>query len=98
MPHHAAPALKAAILEGDANQCKNACRIISIAGDVDLVPVLVKAAEDKKHHCRTVAAATILELATGVQRELSLWASGDRTASHDPSFKRHHVLVPLEQS
>ena len=36
MPHHAAPALKAAILEGDANQCKNACRIISISGDVDL--------------------------------------------------------------
>jgi hypothetical protein len=98
MPHHAAPALKAAILEGDANQCKNACRIISISGDVDLISVLVKAAEDKKHHYRTDVAATILELATRVQRELALWASGDRTAPHDPSFKRHHVLVSLEQS
>src|SRR5688500_5901015 len=52
MPHHAAPALKAAILEGDATQCKNACRIISISGDIDLIPVLVKAAEDRKHHYR----------------------------------------------
>src|SRR4029078_4181050 len=33
-----------------------------------------------------------------VQRELSQWASGDRSAPHDPSFKRHHVLVSLEQS
>lgn len=98
MPHHAAPALKAAILEGDANQCKNACRIIALSGDVDLIPVLVKAAEDRKHHYRTDVAATILELATGVQRELALWATGDRTAPHDPSFKRHHVLVSLEQS
>ena len=53
MPHHAAAALKAAIFKGDANQCKNACRIVSISGDVDLLPVLVKAAEDKKHHFRT---------------------------------------------
>lgn len=98
MPHHAAPALKTAILEGDAAHCKNACRIISISGDVDLIPDLVKAVEDKKHHFRTDVAATILELATRVQRELALWASGDRTASHDPSFKRHHVLVSLEQS
>lgn len=98
MPHHAAPALKAAILAGDANQCKNACRIIAISGDVDLIPVLVKAAEDKKHHFRTDVAATILELATLVQRELVQWAAGDRTAQHDPSFKRHHVLVSLEQS
>jgi hypothetical protein len=98
MPHHAAPALKAAILEGDANQCKNACRIIAISGDVDLMPVLVKAAEDKKHQYRTHVAATLLELATCIERELTQWAAGDRTAPHDPSFKRHHVLVSLEQS
>jgi HEAT repeat protein len=98
MPHHAAAALTVAIFKGDANQCKNACRIVSISGDVDLLPALVKAAEDKKHNFRTDIAATILELATRVQRELALWASGDRTAPHDPSFKRHHVLVSLEQS
>src|SRR4051812_30769009 len=49
MPHHAAPALKAAILDGDANQCKNACRIIAISDGIELIPVLVKAAEDKNH-------------------------------------------------
>lgn len=98
MPHHAAPALKIAILEGDAMLCKNACRIISISGNVDLIPVLVKAAEDKKHHYRAEVAATILELAAQVQCELSQWAGGDRSAPHDPSFKRHHVLLSLEQS
>lgn len=98
MPHHAAPALKTAILEGDATHCKNACRIISLSGDVDLVAVLVRAAEDKKHHYRAEAAATILELSTRVQQDLARWAAGDRSAAHDPSFKRHHVLVSLEQS
>jgi HEAT repeat protein len=98
MPHHAAGALKTAILEGDASHCKNACRIIALSGDVDLVPVLVRAAEDKKHHYRAEAAATVLELSSHVQQELSRWASGDRSAAHDPSFKRHHVLVSLEQS
>jgi HEAT repeat protein len=98
MPHHAAAALKAAILEGDATHCKSACRIIALSGDVDLVPVLVRAAEDKKHHYRAEAAATILELAMRVQQDLSRWTAGDRSAAHDPSFKRHHVLVSLEQS
>jgi HEAT repeat protein len=98
MPHHATAALKAALLTGDANQCKNACRIISISGDIDLLPVLIKAVEDKKHRCRTDVGVTIFELATSVQRELALWATGDRSAPHDPSFKRHHVLVSLEQS
>ncbi len=98
MPHHAAPALKAAILGSDKPLCKNACRMIAISGDVDLIPVLVKAAEDKKHHHSSEAAATILELATRVQRELAQWAAGNRAGGHDPAFKRHHVLVSLEPS
>jgi HEAT repeat protein len=98
MPHHAAAALKTAILEGDATHCKNACQIIALSGDVDLVPVLVRAAEDKKHHYGAEAAATVLELSTRIQQELSQWAAGDRSAAHDPSFKRHHVLISLEQS
>jgi HEAT repeat protein len=98
MPHHAAAALKTAILEGDATHCQNACRIIALSGDVDLVSVLVRAAEDKKHHHRDETAATVLELSTRIQQELSRWATGDRSAAHDPSFKRHHVLVALEQS
>jgi hypothetical protein len=98
MSHHAAPALKAAILAGDATLCQNACRIIALAGDVDLFPVLVKAAEDKKHRQRSCVAATILELATRVQHELAQWAAGLRSGLHDPSFRRHHLLVSLEPS
>jgi HEAT repeat protein len=98
MPHHAAPSLKAAILKGDATRCKNACQIVALSGDVDLIPVLVKAVEDKNHHYRTDVAATILELATRVHQQLARWASGDRSLPHDPSFRRHHLLVSLEQS
>jgi HEAT repeat protein len=98
MPHHAAFALKSAILEGGATPCKNACRIIAMSGDVDLIPVLVRVAEDKRHHYRSEAAATILDLSTQVQQELLRWAAGDRSAPHDPSFKRHHALLSLEQS
>jgi hypothetical protein len=98
MPHHAAPALKAAVLRGDAALCQNACRLIALAGDADLFAVLVKAAEDKKHHHREVIGKTILELATQVRHELALWSGGDRSGPHDPSFKRHQLLVSLEQS
>ena len=98
LPHHAAPALKAAVLEGDATLCKNACRIIALSCDADLFPVLVKAAESKKHHHRDAVSKTILELASGVVHELAQWAGGERAGHHDPSFKRHHLLVSLEQS
>lgn len=98
MPHHAAPSLKAAILKGDATLCKNACRIIALSGDIDLVATLVKGAEDKKHYHRTEVANTIHELAVRVTHDLTQWAVGDRTGHHDPSFKRHQLLAALEQS
>src|SRR5437868_3822916 len=36
MPHHASPALKSVILEGDATLCANACQIIALSADADL--------------------------------------------------------------
>jgi hypothetical protein len=97
MTHHAAPALKSATLEGDANVCKNACRIIALSSDFDLFPVLIKAIEDKKHRHRAEVAATIHQLAIQVQHKLAEWAAGDRTG-HDPAFARHHLLHSLEHS
>ncbi|HVT27338.1 MAG TPA: HEAT repeat domain-containing protein [Lacipirellulaceae bacterium] len=98
MPHHASPALRAAVLKGDATMCKNACRIIARAGDADLFPILVKAIEDKTHRQRDDVASAIHDLTARIQHDLSQWAAGDRSAHHDPSFKRHHVLLSLEQS
>ncbi len=98
MPHHAAPALRAAVLKGDTTLCKNACRIIALSGDADLFPVLVKAAEDKSHRHHAEVATAIHDLTDHIQQDLAHWAAGDRSARHDPSFKRHHVLLALEQS
>ncbi|HEX5471621.1 MAG TPA: hypothetical protein VFW73_07025, partial [Lacipirellulaceae bacterium] len=98
MSHHAAPALRSALLKGDATTCKNACRIVVLSGDADLFPTLVKAAEDKTHRHHADIAVAIHDLTAFLQRELAHWATGDRSAPHDPSFKRHHVLLALEQS
>jgi HEAT repeat protein len=97
MPHHAAFSLKSAALHGDANLCKNACRIIALSHDYDLFPILVKAIEDKKHRHRSDVAETIQEMAVQVQHKLAQWTGGDRSG-HDPSFARHHLLISLEHS
>ncbi len=98
MPHHAAPALCAAILEGDATACLNACRIVLLSDDVELFAALLAAAENRKHRHRTEAASTVVQLVERLRQDLVRWAAGNRTGHHDPSFKRHHVLAALEQS
>ncbi len=97
MPHHAAPALKAAVLEGDAKLCGSACRIIVLCRAYDLFPALVKAA-DNPHHCHAVEIkSTIRQLAELLHEEIARWAAGDRTG-RDPSFARHQLLAALERS
>ncbi len=97
MPHHAAPALRNAVLNGDTTLCKNACRIISLSGDFELFPILVKAAENKLHRHRDKVATTIFELAARVVHDLAHGAD-NRSGHRDPSFARHQLLVSLEQS
>jgi HEAT repeat protein len=98
MPHHAARSLKSAILKGDATLCKNACQIIELSGDVELIATLLKAAENKNHPHRSDIAQTIHRLAMRVADEMVQWNAGDRTSARDPSFKRHKLLAALEQS
>jgi hypothetical protein len=98
MPHHAAPVLRRAILEGDATLCTNACAIVQAAGDFEMLPTLLKAAENRKHP----HTATILNAITGLTdvlyQHLAEWTIGATPGAHDPSFARHHVLTALEQS
>lgn len=98
MPHHAAPVLRKAVLEGDGTLCANACAIIQAAGDFEMFPTLLKAAEDKKHRHHADVLATIAGLTDLLYQELAQWAGGARDGGHDPSFARHHVLAALEQS
>jgi hypothetical protein len=98
MPHHAAPVLRKALLEGDATLCANACAIVQAAGDFDLFGALLKAAENKKHKHPAEILATIAGLTDLLHQQLAEWAGGARGGARDPSFARHHVLTALEQS
>jgi HEAT repeat protein len=98
MPHHAAPVLRKAILKGDAKLCPAACAIISAAGDFEMFPTLLKAAENEKHHSPADVLASIDRLSDLVYEQMAQWASGARDGLHDPSFARHQMLAALEQS
>lgn len=97
MPHHAASALKAAVLEGDAVLCQNACDIILLCHDYSLFQALVNAVEKPRYPHAGRVVATLLQLTVQLHDEVISWAKGDH-AGHDPSFARHQVLATLERS
>ena len=98
MPHHAGPVLRQAVLGADPELCANSCEIILAACDFELLPTLLKAAENKSHLYRDNVLTTISGLADSLYHELALWAGSDRKTGRDPSFTRHHVLHALEIS
>ena len=97
MPHHSAPALKAALLGTDVNLCDNACQIVLLCPDFDSFPAMLKAAEIGQHRHANQIAATILQLADRLHDQLTQWADGDGPAGHDPTFARHQALAALER-
>lgn len=99
MPHHAAPTLKTAILEGEAIECATACEIIVKSGDFDMLRTLIRAAENKRHRHHADLFAAICGLVDVLFQDLAQWAGGIRpSGAHDPSFTRHQALNALEQS
>jgi HEAT repeat protein len=99
MPHHAAPTLKSAILEGAKTDCAAACEIIVKSGDFELLRTLLSAAENKHHRHPADLFAAISGLVDVLFQDLAQWASGIRpSGGHDPSFTRHQALNALEQS
>ena len=81
MPHHAAPALRAALLEGDAALCSNACEIILAADDFDLFPTLIRAAENTQHLQASTVLGTITRLVDRLRQDLARWAAGMRAGA-----------------
>jgi HEAT repeat protein len=98
VPHHAGPVLRQAVLVGDPELCENSCEIILAANDFELLPTLLKAAENKSHPYRDNVLAAISGLADTLYHDLALWVGSDRKTGRDPSFTRHHVLHALEVS
>lgn len=101
IPHHMARALKAAVLGSDANLCQYACQMITLCRDFDLFPVLVEAAENRRHPAAADVTASLLQLANVLNAELAAWSGKHATAEHhrrDPTFVRRHLLAALERS
>lgn len=98
MPHHAGPVLRQAVLGADPELCENSCEIILAACDFELLPTLLKAAENRNHPYHDNVLAAVSGLADSLYHELALWAGSDSKTGRDPSFTRHHVLHALEVS
>jgi hypothetical protein len=97
MPHHAAPALKAALLKGDATLRGNACDMVLACRDYEQFPILVKALEARNCPYADRISTTMHQLCVWLHDSLIAWSGGDRSGP-DPSFARHHVIAALERS
>jgi HEAT repeat protein len=97
MPHHAAPALKAAIAKGDAALCNHACQYVELCSAREMFATLVKAIEQPRKHGGAQIAATVAHLANELHHELVERAQGDHSGP-DPTFARHQLLSCLEKS
>jgi HEAT repeat protein len=93
--HRMKSALRDAVLAEHAELCENACHIILMGKVYDMLPTLVKAAENRSHRHSDQAAATLVQLAHLLHQEIS-GESHERTC--DPFFMRRHVLTSLERS
>jgi HEAT repeat protein len=97
LPHHTAPALKAALLGSDARLRDDACQIILLCQDVDSFPALLKAAEvAPQHRHADQISTTIFQLADRLHDRLTQWARGGERSGDDPTFARHQMLAALE--
>jgi HEAT repeat protein len=93
--HQMKTALRDAVLAEHAELCESACHIIVLGKVYDMLPTLVKAAENRSHRHSDQAAATLVQLALLMHQEIS-GESAERTC--DPFFMRRQVLTSLERS
>jgi hypothetical protein len=98
MPHHAAPVLRRAIVEGDATMCTNACNIIQASGEFEMLLTLLRAAENPNHRHSSAVLSAITGLTDALCQQIAEWSTGPSPRAQDPSFARHHVLMALEES
>ncbi len=89
-------AIRAAIVNRDANLYQCACEAAVYTRDYDSIPVFVAAASDPANPFATRIAAATLELTELLAEELS--APRDYRIRRDPRLQRDHVVVSLEKA
>lgn len=95
-PNRLATALRDGVLSSDADLNRNACQAAVRLREYDLIPTLVRAAEDKSNPCLEVAADAVLALAEQLFHDIS--APRDYRIRRDPVLVRQFVHNALEQS
>lgn len=89
-------ALREGILSSDPELNRHACEMVVRLHDYDLIPTLVKAAEDKANEFAEQAAQAAVELAQLLSNELN--APRDYRTRRDPALIRQYVYNSLEHS
>jgi hypothetical protein len=97
-PYRMAAALSAAVLHGDAEQCENACRIVVECQDYDLLPVLVRAAENRKHRHLVQVSSAMLQLANRLHQHLAGPNENTYVGQRNLFFVRRQAVRALERS
>jgi len=98
MPRRMSAALTQAVLEGDAKLCENACNIILLCRDYEMFPVLIKAAEERRHRHSVQATAALFRLTNLLYQDVTEKRSGADRPPRDPYFVRRQVLTLLARS
>lgn len=89
-------AVRKAVLGTDGELCRAGCDAAVWTHDYDLIPVLVRAAEDKSNAHLEHALAAVLQLSEKLSEELA--APRDERLRRDPELQRQHVLPSLERA
>ena len=95
-PNRLSTALRDGVLSADADLNRNACLAAVRLREYDLIPTLVRAAEDKSNPFVELAADAVLALAEHLFHDIS--APRDYRQRRDPALVRQFVHNALEQS
>lgn len=95
-PGRVTRAVRDALLSPDTALCANGCNAVLALREFDLLPTLLKGAEDEANPHAKLLARTLLRLADLLYEELA--SPRDYAIRRDPQLLRQHVLGLLELS
>jgi HEAT repeat protein len=95
-PARMSQALRDAVLDADPQVCANGCQAILRFREYDLIPTLVKAAENLSDSQSSLVAKTLLELCGLLYEELA--SPRDTQKRRDPQFDRRNATAALQDS
>ena len=89
-------ALRDAVLDSDAERCRNGCRAAVWFREYDLIPTLLTILQDANSRHAGLAAETMLELLENLYDELT--GTSQRSDRRDPQQIRRQVVGSLESA